>query len=57
MGYPSSSPCLPTKEVNRSPRQKAGFFMSIINTPSYYEIPTVTVFNATTLLLSPLLNF
>lgn len=31
VGYRSSASCLPTKEDNRSPRQKAGFFMSIIN--------------------------
>lgn len=51
---PSSSPCSPTKEDNRSPRRKADFFMSIINTPSYYEILTVTVSDAiTSLLFSP----
>lgn len=52
VGYPSSASCLPTKEDNRSPRQKAGFFMSIINAPSYYEILTVTVSDAITLLLT-----
>lgn len=30
------------KKNNRSPGQKADFFMSIINTPSHYEIVTGT---------------
>lgn len=49
MGSLSSSPLSPLlqkkkkkkrkrKKKNRSPGQKAGFFMSIINTPSHYEI-------------------